>query len=212
MIATMEQHKMWTESIVSVAPQEAQPHYDQQSDGKLCHVCRRNHLRSGTFWFLYINGMMLGVIGAACHQYGMSEMLWSFVAPHGSLELPAIIIAGAAGFRIGHAMLFPGGYRWKESVAKGWHRGHPAGRGRNSHAGDRGNSGGILFSISCAGLAEVYSRRASLYAAAHVALPPGKHRAASTKLRSRSPRQNARSGCTNSLETGHDFSRAAKGA
>ena len=45
--------------------------------------------------------------------------LWSFVAPHGSLELPAIIIAGGAGFRIGQAMLFPGGYRWKESVAKG---------------------------------------------------------------------------------------------
>ena len=35
------------------------------------------------------------------------------------LELPAIIIAGGAGFRVGHAMLFPGGYRWKESVAKG---------------------------------------------------------------------------------------------
>ena len=49
----------------------------------------------------------------------MSLALWSFIAPHGSLELPAIIIAGGAGFRIGHAMLFPGGYRWKESVAKG---------------------------------------------------------------------------------------------
>ena len=62
--------------------------------------------------------MMLGVIGAACHHYGMSLSLWSFVAAHGSLELPSIIIAGAAGLRLGHAMLFPAGYRWKDSVAR----------------------------------------------------------------------------------------------
>jgi len=49
----------------------------------------------------------------------MSVALWSFVAPHGSLELPSILIAGAAGFRLGHAMLFPGPLRWKESVARG---------------------------------------------------------------------------------------------
>jgi uncharacterized membrane protein SpoIIM required for sporulation len=73
----------------------------------------------GTFFALFTNGMMLGVIGAACQHYEMSLALWSFVAPHGSLELPSIIIAGAAGFRLGHAMLFPGALRWRESVARG---------------------------------------------------------------------------------------------
>jgi uncharacterized membrane protein SpoIIM required for sporulation len=73
----------------------------------------------GTIWFLYRNAMLLGVIGMACHQYGMSVSLWSFVAPHGSLELPAIMIAGGAGLRLGHSMLFPGALRWKDSVAKG---------------------------------------------------------------------------------------------
>jgi len=43
----------------------------------------------------------------------------SFVAAHGALELPSILIAGGAGFRLGHAMLFPGALRWKESVARG---------------------------------------------------------------------------------------------
>jgi uncharacterized membrane protein SpoIIM required for sporulation len=33
--------------------------------------------------------------------------------------LPSIIIAGAAGFRLGHAMLFPGNLRWKESISRG---------------------------------------------------------------------------------------------
>jgi uncharacterized membrane protein SpoIIM required for sporulation len=49
----------------------------------------------------------------------MSLPLWSFVAAHGSLELPSILIAGAAGFRLGHSMLFPGALRWKESVSRG---------------------------------------------------------------------------------------------
>lgn len=119
MIATMEQHKMWTESIVSVAPQETSHIMTNNLSVSFVTFAGGIMFGVGTFWFLYRNGMMLGVIAAACHQYGMSVPLWSFVAPHGALELPAIIIAGGAGFRIGKAMLFPGGYRWKESVAKG---------------------------------------------------------------------------------------------
>ena len=119
MIATMEQHKMWTESIVSVAPQETSFIMTNNLSVSFVTFAGGVLFGVGTFWFLFRNGMMLGVIAAACHQYGMSVALWSFVVPHGSLELPAIIIAGGAGFRIGKAMLFPGGYRWKESVAKG---------------------------------------------------------------------------------------------
>lgn len=119
MIATMEQHKMWTESIVSVAPKETSR--IMTNNLSVSFVAFAGGITFGifTFFLLFNNGMMLGVIATACHQYGMSLALWSFVAPHGSLELPAIIIAGGAGFRIGKAMLFPGGYRWKESVARG---------------------------------------------------------------------------------------------
>jgi uncharacterized membrane protein SpoIIM required for sporulation len=38
----------------------------------------------------------------------MSVSLWSFVSPHGSLELPAIFIAGGAGLLLGSAILAPG--------------------------------------------------------------------------------------------------------
>jgi uncharacterized membrane protein SpoIIM required for sporulation len=119
MIATMEQHKMWTDSIVSVAPKETSHIMTNNLSVSFLAFAGGILFGVGTFVLLLNNGMMLGVIGAACHQYSMSLALWSFIAPHGSLELPAIIIAGAAGFRIGRAMLFPGGYRWKESVAKG---------------------------------------------------------------------------------------------
>jgi len=119
MIATMERHQMWTESIVSVAPTETSHIMTNNLSVSFVTFASGIVFGVGTFFYLFVNGMMLGVIGAACHQYGMSLALWSFVAPHGSLELPAILIAGAAGFRLGHSMLFPGALRWRESVARG---------------------------------------------------------------------------------------------
>ena len=47
----------------------------------------------------------------------MSRDLWSFVCPHGSLELPAIFIAGGAGLRLASGMLFPGLYSRRDSIA-----------------------------------------------------------------------------------------------
>jgi uncharacterized membrane protein SpoIIM required for sporulation len=48
----------------------------------------------------------------------MSLGLWSFVAPHGVLELPAIFIAGGAGLVLGKGILFPGTLPRRDSVAE----------------------------------------------------------------------------------------------
>jgi len=58
------------------------------------------------------------VIGVACGLAGMGLQLWSFVAPHGVLELPAIFIAGGAGFRIAQGLLFPGVLPRRDSLAR----------------------------------------------------------------------------------------------
>jgi uncharacterized membrane protein SpoIIM required for sporulation len=71
----------------------------------------------GPLYSMFFNGLLLGVVGVACGQHGMAVDLWSFVAPHGSLELPSIVLAGAAGLRLAHGVLFPGLYRWRDSVA-----------------------------------------------------------------------------------------------
>ena len=118
MIATMERHQMWTQSIVSIAPKETSRIMTNNLTVSFETFAGGISFGLITLYALYTNGMLLGVIGAACHHYGMSLALWSFVAAHGSLELPSIIIAGAAGLRLAHGMLFPGGYRWKDSVAK----------------------------------------------------------------------------------------------
>jgi uncharacterized membrane protein SpoIIM required for sporulation len=119
MIATMERHEMWTKSIVTIAPMASSAIMTNNLTVSFVTFAGGIAFGIGTFFYLYVNGMMLGVIGAACHQYGMSLALWSFVAPHGSLELPAILIAGGAGFRLGYSMLFPGSLRWRDSVAQG---------------------------------------------------------------------------------------------
>jgi uncharacterized membrane protein SpoIIM required for sporulation len=119
MIATMERHEMWTHSIVSMAPTATSLIMTNNLSVSFVTFASGILFGAGTFFYLFVNGMLLGVVGAACHQYGMSVALWSFVAGHGSLELPSIIIAGGAGFRLGHAMLFPGALRWKDSVARG---------------------------------------------------------------------------------------------
>jgi uncharacterized membrane protein SpoIIM required for sporulation len=119
MIATMERHTMWTNSVVSVAPMASSFIMTNNLTVSFITFAGGIIFGLGSFYSLFQNGMMLGVIAAACHHYEMSLALWSFVAPHGSLELPSIIIAGGAGFRLGHAMLFPGSLRWKESVARG---------------------------------------------------------------------------------------------
>ncbi len=119
MIATMERHTMWTESVVSVAPLASSAILTNNLSVSFVTFASGITFGLGTFLILFENGMMIGVIGAACHHYDMSLALWSFVAPHGSLELPAILIAGGAGFRLGRAMLFPGALRWRDSVARG---------------------------------------------------------------------------------------------
>jgi uncharacterized membrane protein SpoIIM required for sporulation len=64
------------------------------------------------------NGLLIGVIGTACWQAGMSRQLWSFVAPHGVLELPAIFIAGGAGLLLARGLLFPGTLPRRDSLVE----------------------------------------------------------------------------------------------
>jgi len=61
-----------------------------------------------TVYAMLQNGGMVGVLGAMFTQAGLGTAFWAVIVPHGSLELPAIIIAGGAGLKIAGALLFPG--------------------------------------------------------------------------------------------------------
>ena len=62
----------------------------------------------GSAWFLGANGVIIGAVAGYLTQVGYTETFWSFVAGHSSLELLAIVLSGAAGFKLGMAVIAPG--------------------------------------------------------------------------------------------------------
>jgi len=63
---------------------------------------------TGSLFFLAYNGAFGGAIAGYLTARGLSPVFFSFVATHSAFELTAIVLAGAAGLRIGHALLAPG--------------------------------------------------------------------------------------------------------
>ena len=59
----------------------------------------------GTLILLFYNGVGLGAIGADYILDGHGRFLAGWILPHGSVELPAILIAGQAGLVLAHALL-----------------------------------------------------------------------------------------------------------
>jgi uncharacterized membrane protein SpoIIM required for sporulation len=119
MIDTIERHEMWTHSVTSMAPQSSSAIMTNNLSVTFAAFAAGITAGLGTIYMMGWNGILLGVVGTACHQAHMSVKLWSFVAPHGSLELPAIVIAGGAGLRLAWGLLFPGIYRRGHSLSVG---------------------------------------------------------------------------------------------
>ncbi|HTD24429.1 MAG TPA: stage II sporulation protein M [Terriglobales bacterium] len=108
MVETIDRHEMWTHSIVAIKPVAASEIMTNNLSVSFMTFAMGITAGAGTLLMLAFNGLLIGVIGTACWQANMSLGLWSFVAPHGVLELPAIFIAGGAGLMLGRGMLFPG--------------------------------------------------------------------------------------------------------
>lgn len=62
----------------------------------------------GSLFFLAFNGAFFGAIAGYLTERGLGETFYSFVVTHAAFELTAIVLAGAAGLRIGHSLLAPG--------------------------------------------------------------------------------------------------------
>lgn len=118
MMETLERHEMWTDSVVAIKPAAASGIMTNNMSVSFIAFAFGITFGVGTVYAMLHNGILLGVIGGACWFYGMSLSLWSFVAPHGVLELPAIFIAGGAGLLLAKGMLFPGLLPRRDSIAR----------------------------------------------------------------------------------------------
>lgn len=70
----------------------------------------------GSAFYLVFNGAFIGGVGGYLVARGYGENFLSFVATHGAFELTAVVLAGAAGLRLGHALLAPGRHSRLEAL------------------------------------------------------------------------------------------------
>jgi uncharacterized membrane protein SpoIIM required for sporulation len=68
------------------------------------------------FLLLLFNGLIIGAFAALYADRGLGYELFGWLSVHGVTELAAIIIAGAGGFRMGFAVLFPGAMTRRDAV------------------------------------------------------------------------------------------------
>lgn len=118
MIETIRRHEMWTHSIVAIKPYASSAIMTNNMSVAFTTFALGITAGLGTIYMLLFNGLLIGVVGMACGVEGMSLQLWSFIAPHGVLELPAIFIAGGAGLRLAQGVLFPGTWPRRDAIAR----------------------------------------------------------------------------------------------
>ena len=118
MAETIERRQMWTHSILTIKPLASSAILTNNLAVAFAAFAFGISAGLGTLYVLWVNGLLFGVINAACWQAGMALPLWGFVAPHGVLELPAIFVAGGAGLRIARGLLFPGVLPRRDALAQ----------------------------------------------------------------------------------------------
>jgi uncharacterized membrane protein SpoIIM required for sporulation len=72
----------------------------------------------GTLFYLVFNGVTIGAIAGYLTGIGYGTPFWSFVSGHSAMELMAIAISGAAGLRLGAAVVAPGARSRKRALVE----------------------------------------------------------------------------------------------
>jgi uncharacterized membrane protein SpoIIM required for sporulation len=117
LLASVERGEMWTGDILTVKPAATSFLFSNNLSVAIAAFAAGITAGIGTLWILLMNGVLLGAVTQLTAARGMSADFWGFVAPHGVLEIPAILIAGAAGLTLGRGLLFPGALPRRRAVA-----------------------------------------------------------------------------------------------
>lgn len=72
----------------------------------------------GSIYFLVFNSLHFGAVAGHLVNVGYTSTFFTFVIGHGSFELTAICISGAAGLKIGFAVLMPGNHSRMEALKR----------------------------------------------------------------------------------------------
>lgn len=72
----------------------------------------------GSIFYLLYNGAQIGAVAGHFSGAGFSEPFWSFVSGHSAMELTAIVLSGAAGLKLGSAVIAPGARSRKAALVQ----------------------------------------------------------------------------------------------
>lgn len=111
-----DENKLWMGSILGVEPLASSSIMINNMSIAFRVVAGGITAGIFTIFLLLYNGFMIGAIATLVGQNNLAYPFWAFVLPHGSLELPAIFLAGAAGLLITRALLFPGKYSRSDAL------------------------------------------------------------------------------------------------
>jgi uncharacterized membrane protein SpoIIM required for sporulation len=123
-ISSVEKGEVWFRDLHTVAPLASSRLMTHNISVTFLIVAGGMTFGVGTVYLLALNGLLVGTVAALCYNHGLSLEFWSFLLPHGSVELTAIFVAGGAGLILGHALVDPGPYRRIEYLS---YRGKAAG-------------------------------------------------------------------------------------
>ncbi len=62
----------------------------------------------GSVIIILFNGLTIGGVAGYLTYIGYASTFWPFVSGHSAAELTAIVLSGAAGFKLGFAIIYPG--------------------------------------------------------------------------------------------------------
>lgn len=115
-VKVRDRHELWMGSILGKEPVESSN--IMINNILVSFKAVAGGITAGTFtvFILAFNGLLIGAIATLVGQNNLAYPFWAFVFPHGSLELPAIFLAGGAGLLIARGMLFPGQYTRVEAL------------------------------------------------------------------------------------------------
>lgn len=72
----------------------------------------------GTAGILAFNGILLGTVAGLAIEAGNGRAFLEFIIPHGPIELSCVVVSGAAGLRLGWAIVDPGNQPRGRAIAE----------------------------------------------------------------------------------------------
>ncbi|HEY9611658.1 stage II sporulation protein M [Allocoleopsis sp.] len=115
-VKVRDRHELWMGSILGREPVESSNIMINNISVSFKAVAGGITAGAFTVFLLALNGVLIGAVATLVGQNNLAYPFWAFVFPHGSLELPAIFLAGGAGLLIAKGMLFPGEYTRVEAL------------------------------------------------------------------------------------------------